>query len=131
MSPIAVLPDGWPRPRGYSNGMIGQGRLLAIAGLIGWDATETLVSKEFAGQFRQALANVAEVLKAAGGSPEHLISITVYVTDKHEYLGQLEAVGQAWRDIVGRHYPAMALLEVADLLENGAMVEIEATAVLP
>lgn len=126
-----ILPDGWPRPRGYANGMVAEGRILAIAGLIGWDATETIVSDEFAAQFRQALANVVAVVEAAGGRAEHIVSITVYVTDKHEYIASLREVGVAWREVVGRHYPAMALVQVAALLEPRAKVEIQGLAVLP
>lgn len=131
MSGTTVLPEGWPRPRGYANGMIARGRLFAIAGLIGWDAHERLVSADFAGQYRQALANVAAVLHAGGGKPEHLISVTVYVTDKREYIAELATVGAAWREIIGKHYPAMALVQVADLLEPGAKVEIQGLACLP
>ena len=111
--------------------MLAQGQTLAIAGMIGWDASETLVSPEFGLQYRQAVANVAAVLESAGAKPEHLISITVYVTDKQEYIDQIKLVGQAWRDIIGRHYPTMALVQVADLLEPGAKVEIQGLAVIP
>lgn len=127
----AILPNGWPRPRGYSNGMAARGELLAIAGMIGWDASEQLVSDEFPAQFRQALANVVAVVTEAGGQPEHVISLTVYVTDKREYIAELAAVGAAYRELMGRHYPAMALVEVAGLLEPRAKVEIQGLAVLP
>ena len=127
----AILPDGWQRPRGYSNGMAARGELLAIAGMIAWDAREQLVSDAFAAQFRQALANVVAVVTAAGGRPEHVISLTVYVTDKREYIAELAAVGAAYRELMGRHYPAMALVEVAALLEPRAKVEIQGLAVLP
>ncbi len=126
-----ILPEGWPRPRGYANGMVARGRLLAIAGLIGWDEREKLVSDEFSEQYRQALLNVAAVLQAAEAGPEHLISITIYVTDKQEYIAQIKAVGQAWREVMGRHYPTMALVQVADLLEPGAKVEIQGLACIP
>jgi enamine deaminase RidA (YjgF/YER057c/UK114 family) len=126
-----VQPPGWPRPRGYANGMAAQGEVLAIAGQIGWDETETLVSAEFVPQFRQALANVHAVLAAAGGRSEHLLSLTIYVTDKREYVGEIAAVGAAYRDILGKHFPAMALVQVADLLLPGAKVEIQGLAVLP
>jgi enamine deaminase RidA (YjgF/YER057c/UK114 family) len=126
-----ILPDGWPRPRGYANGMVAEGRFLAIAGLIGWDASETIVSDDFAAQFEQTLANVVAVVEAAGGRAEHLVSITVYVTDKREYIAALREVGAAWRETVGRHYPAMALVQVAALLEPRAKVEIQGLAVLP
>lgn len=127
----AITPDGWPRARGYSHGMAAHGEVLAIAGQIGWDDSETLVSEDFAEQAAQALRNVMTVLDAAGGLPEDLIRMTWYVTDKREYLESAQAVGQAYREIFGAHYPAMALVQVADLLEDGAKVEIEATAVIP
>jgi enamine deaminase RidA (YjgF/YER057c/UK114 family) len=111
--------------------MAARGELLAIAGMIAWDAREQLVSDEFAAQFRQALANVVAVVAAAGGRPEHVISLTVYVTDKREYIAELAAVGAAYRELMGRHYPAMALVEVAALLEPRAKVEIQGLAVLP
>lgn len=126
-----VQPEGWPRPRGYSNGMAARGEVLAIAGQIGWDEEEALVSAEFVPQFRQALANVAAVLTAAGGRPEHLLSLTIYVTDKHEYVREIAGVGAAYREILGKHFPAMALVQVADLLLPGAKVEIQGLAVLP
>jgi len=126
-----VLPPGWPRPRGYSNGIVARGDVLAIAGLIGWDETETLVSSEFLPQFRQALANLCAVVRTAGGRPEHVVSLTIYVTDKREYGGALREVGAIYRELMGEHYPAMALVQVADLLLPGAKVEIQGLAVLP
>lgn len=127
-----VQPEGWVRPRGYSNGIVGEGRVLFIAGQIGWDPRNPTPTfpESFAGQFDQALANVLEVLKAAGGEPEHLTRMTVYVTDKREYLAAQREVGETWRRHFGKHYPAMALVVVAGLLEDLARVEIEATAVL-
>ncbi len=110
--------------------MAARGELLAIAGEIGWDEREQIVSDEFAAQFRQALANVVAVVEAAGGRPQDLISLTVYVTDKHEYIAALPEVGQAWRELIGKHYPAMALVQVAALLEDRAKVEIQGLAVL-
>lgn len=127
----AILPEGWQRPRGYSNGVAARGELLAIAGMVGWDAQEQFVSDAFADQFRQALANVVAVVTAAGGRPEHVISLTIYVTDKREYVAERAAVGAAWRELMGRHYPTMALVEVAGLLEPAAKVEIQGLAVLP
>lgn len=127
----AILPGGWKRPRGYSNGMAARGELLAIAGMIGWDEREEIVSDEFTPQFRQALSNVLAVVAAAGGRPEHVISLTVYVTDKNEYIADIGAVGAAYRALMGRHFPAMALVEVAALLEPRAKVEIQGLAVLP
>lgn len=127
----AILPEGWQRPRGYSNGVAARGELLAIAGMVGWDAQEQFVSDAFADQFRQALANVVAVVTAAGGRPEHVISLTIYVTDKREYVAERAAVGAAWRELMGRHYPTMALVEVSGLLEPAAKVEIQGLAVLP
>lgn len=128
----AVLPEGWPRPRGYSNGVLAPagGRLLFIAGQIGWDEAETLVEGGFIDQFEQALRNVVAVVDAAGGSPRDLARLRIYVTARREYLDHLDAVGAAYRRVMGRHYPAMAVLEVSALVEVGAKVEIEATAVL-
>lgn len=127
----SITPPGWPRPRGYSNGVAARGELLAVAGMIGWDAQERLVSAEFVPQFRQALANVCEVVAAAGGRPEHIMSLTIYVTDKQDYIAGRNEVGAAYRSLLGRHYPAMALVQVAALLEDGAKVEIQALAALP
>ena len=126
-----VNPPGWPRPSGYANGVVAEGRYLAISGQIGWNERNELVSDDFAEQARQALRNVVAVLRAAGGAPEHLVRLTWYVTDKNEYRAALRPLGAAYREIVGEHYPAMALVVVAGLLEEGAKVEIEATAVLP
>jgi enamine deaminase RidA (YjgF/YER057c/UK114 family) len=126
-----VQPEGWPRPKGFSNGIIAEGRWLAIAGQIGWNKESQLVSVEFAGQAAQAMRNVAAVLRAAGGEPKHLVRMTWYVTDKRAYIAALQNVGAAYKEILGTHYPAMTLVQVADLLEDGALVEIEATAVLP
>jgi enamine deaminase RidA (YjgF/YER057c/UK114 family) len=128
-----IEPQGFPPARGYSHGLLAPagGRLLFVAGQIGWDAEGKLVGDAFAAQFGRALANVAAVVRAAGGAPEHLARLTVYVTDRREYLADLAAVGEAYRAVMGRHYPAMALLEVSGLLEPGAKVEIEGTAVLP
>lgn len=129
-----IQPEGWAAPRGYSNGMLvsGAARLLFVAGQIAWDAEQRLVGRaDFAAQFRQALENVAAVVAEAGGAPEHIVRLTIYVTDKQAYLASLAEVGAAYRATLGRHFPAMALVQVADLLEDGAQVEIEATAALP
>ncbi len=126
-----INPPAWPRPSGYANGILAEGRYLAIAGQIGWNERAKLVSDDFLAQASQALRNVVAVLKAAGGAPEHLVRLTWYVTDKGEYRDALRALGAAYREIVGENYPAMALVQVAGLLEEGAKVEIEATAVLP
>ena len=126
-----VNPPGWPRPSGYSNGIVAEGRYLAISGQIGWNERNELVGDDFGPQAAQALRNVMAVLQAAGGAAEHLVRLTWYVTDKNEYRANLAALGAAYREIVGAHYPAMALVQVAGLLEEGAKVEVEATAVLP
>lgn len=122
---------GWKRPRGYSNGIVAKGEILFVAGQIGWDHEEKLVSDEFLPQFSKALENVKAVLDAAGAKPEHLARVTIYVTDKTVYLAAAAQIGDEWRRILGKVFPAMALLQVADLLEDGALVEIEATAVIP
>ncbi len=122
---------GWKRPRGYSNGVVAKGEILFVAGQIGWDHEEKLVSDEFLPQFSKALENVKAVLDAAGAKPEHLARVTIYVTDKTVYLAAAAQIGDEWRRILGKVFPAMALLQVADLLEDGALVEIEATAVIP
>lgn len=130
--PTPIHPDGWVPPRGYANGMVARGRFLFTGGQIGWDpraATPTF-GATFVEQFEQALANVCEIVKAAGGTPAQLVRLTVYVTDKQEYLASLKALGVAWKKHLGRHYPAMALVQVSALVEDLAKVEIEATAVL-
>jgi enamine deaminase RidA (YjgF/YER057c/UK114 family) len=126
-----INPPGWPRPSGYANGIVAQGRYLAISGQVGWNERNELVSGGFLEQARQALRNVMAVLRAAGGGPEHLVRLTWYITDNNEYRQNLQTLGASYREIVGAHYPAMALVQVAALLEEGAKVEIEATAVLP
>lgn len=128
--PVEV--PGWPRPKGYSNGVLAApGRTLFVAGQIGWDEQEKLVSGEFLPQFRRALENVAAVVRAAGGAPDDVCRVTIYLTDKRQYVADLKAVGLAYREVMGRTWPAMSLVQVADLLEPGALVEIEATAVIP
>lgn len=132
-APEPIHPAELGAPSGYSHGMLAPpgGRLLSIAGQIGWDADRRLAGPGFLEQFERALANVLAVVRAAGGGPEHLLRLTVYVTDKRDYLGDLKAVGAAYRRVMGRRYPAMALVEVAGLVEDGAKVEIEGTAVVP
>jgi enamine deaminase RidA (YjgF/YER057c/UK114 family) len=125
-----VNPDSLARPRGYNHGMKGTGELLFVAGQIGWDRAGQLVSDDFGAQFEQALQNVLDVVWAAGGKPDSVARMVVYVSDRHEYLNALKEVGAAWRRLMGKHFPAMALVEVEALLEEGAKVEIEATAVL-
>ncbi len=131
MAAELVNPPSLAKPRGYSHGALARGRTLALAGQIGWNAEAQLVSTELAPQFAQALANLVETLRAAGGRAEDLISLRIYVTDKRRYLAAAKEIGQAYRRLLGRHYPAMALVQVADLLEDGALVEIEGLAVLP
>jgi enamine deaminase RidA (YjgF/YER057c/UK114 family) len=126
-----VQPDGWKRPRGYSNGIAARGETIFVAGQIGWDENEDLVSSDFAEQAAQALRNVVAVLATAGAKPEHLVRMTWYVTDKHEYAAASKRIGEIYREVIGNVYPAMTLVQVADLLEDGAKVEIEATAVVP
>jgi enamine deaminase RidA (YjgF/YER057c/UK114 family) len=129
--PQAILPEGWARPKGYANGVVAQGRMLFIAGMIGWDADQRFHSDDFGAQARQALQNVADVLKAAGGSGENIARMTWYVTDKREYLAAGREVGQAFREIIGSYTIAMTAVEVKALIEDRAKVEIECTAVLP
>ena len=126
-----LQPPGWQRPKGYSNGVAASGRMVFVAGQVGWNADERFESDVFADQFRQALANIVAVLNEAGAGPEHIVRMTMYFTDKREYLDQLAAVGAAYRETVGRNYPAMAAVEVSALMEDRAKVEIEATAVVP
>jgi len=126
-----ILPSGWQRPKGYANGVVARGNMLFIAGMIGWDAQERFASDDFAGQARQALQNVAEVLKEAGGKPENIVRMTWYVTDKREYLAASKEVGRAYREIIGAYNAAMTAVEVRALMEDRAKVEIEVTAVLP
>lgn len=125
-----ILPPGWPVPRGYSNGMLGQGRILCVGGQIGWNA-EGKFAQGFVAQCRQALANILAVVQAAGGGAEHIARLTWYVTDMAEYRASLAELGPAYRAVMGKHFPAMALVQVVALVEPEAKVEIEATAVLP
>jgi enamine deaminase RidA (YjgF/YER057c/UK114 family) len=124
-----VNPDHWPRPSGYSNGVVTANGLLFIAGQIGWNA-EGVFPDDFIGQVRQALENIVTVLAAAGGRPDQITRLTWYVTDRQEYKNEVREVGAAYRDIIGRHFPAMAVVEVSGLIEDAARVEIEATAYL-
>jgi enamine deaminase RidA (YjgF/YER057c/UK114 family) len=126
-----ILPEGWPRPKGYANGVVAQGRLLFIAGMIGWDEHGVFHSDDFAVQARQALKNVADVLRQAGGKGENIVRMTWYVTDKREYLAASREIGAAFREIIGSYNAAMTAVQVTALIEDRAKVEIEATAVLP
>ena len=125
-----LQPPGWPRPRGYANGIAAEGRMVFVAGQIGWNE-EHRFEVDLAGQVRRALANVLAVLAEAGGGPENVARMTWYVTDREAYLRELEPIGAAYRELMGRHFPAMAVVVVAGLVEAEALVEIEATAVLP
>ena len=131
MTSEVILPAGWPRPKGYSNGVVASGRILCIAGMIGWDAQGQFHSDDFAAQARQALQNIADVVREAGGKPEHIVRMTWYVTDKREYLAAGKEIGQAFREIIGSYNAAMTAVQVTALIEDRAKVEIEATAVLP
>ena len=126
-----LLPPGWPRPKGYANGIAASGRLVFTAGVIAWDAEERIVSDTLAGQFEQVLDNTLAILAEAGARPEHIVRMTWYVTDRSEYLAQLAELGAIWRARIGRHYPAMAVVVVAGLVEAAAKIEIETTAVVP
>lgn len=126
-----LLPAGWPRPKGYSNGVSASGRMVFIAGMIGWDADGRFPGDDFASQARQALQNIVAVLAEAGGQSEHIVRMTWYVTDKREYLAAGKAVGAAFREIIGSYNAAMTAVEVRALMEDRAKVEIEATAVIP
>ena len=127
-----LQPPSWARPKGFANGIaVKGGTTVYIAGQVGFTGQGEWKARDFAGQFRQALANLLEVLAQAGGRPEHLVRLTWYVLDKHEYLGALREVGAAYRELMGRHYPAMAVLQVSGLVDDAARLEIEATAVIP
>jgi enamine deaminase RidA (YjgF/YER057c/UK114 family) len=127
----ALLPPGWKRPKGYANGVVARGRQVFVSGMIGWDGDERFHTDDFAGQARQALANVRAVLEAGGAQPRHITRMTWYVTDKREYLAALPEVGRAFREIIGHYDIAMTAVQVAALIEDRAKVEIEATAVVP
>ena len=132
MSTMQILqPPGWARAKGFSNGIACRGKLVFIAGQVGWSGQGEWRERSFAGQFRQALQNILDVLKEAEGRPEHIVRLTWYVLDKQEYLGALREVGAAYRELMGRHYPVMAVVQVSGLVEDQARLEIEATAVIP
>lgn len=126
-----VQPEGWPRPKGYANGVIAQGRMLFVAGQVGWNEQEQFDSDDFVAQTEQALKNIVAVLTAGGAKPEHIARMTWYVTSKEDYLGRLAEIGAVYRKVIGPVYPAMSLVQVAGLVEHGAKLEIEATAVIP
>ena len=125
-----VLPEGWHRPKGYSNAVIAQGRQIYVAGQVGWDSEERFNSDDIAEQAAQALRNIVAVLEAAGAGPEDIVRMTWYVTDKAAYIAGLKEIGQAYRQIIGRNFPAMTAVEVTALVEDRAKVEVECTAVV-
>jgi enamine deaminase RidA (YjgF/YER057c/UK114 family) len=127
----AILPAGWPRPKGYANGVAARGRMVFVAGMIGWDAQGQWQTDDFGAQVRQALQNVVAVLEAGGARPEHIVRMTWYVTDKREYLAAGREIGLAFREIVGHYDIAMTAVQVTALIEDRAKVEIEVTAVVP
>ena len=126
-----LQPPGWARPKGFSNGIAATGKLVFVAGQVGWTGEGKWEARDFAGQFRQALKNIIEILRQGNARPEHIVRLTWYVLDKAEYLGAIKEVGLAYRELMGRHYPTMAVVQVNGLVEDEARLEIEATAVVP
>jgi len=126
-----LQPAGWAKPKGYANGVAAEGKLVFVGGQIGWNAQNRFECHDLVGQVRQTLQNVVDVLAEAGARPEHVTSMTWYLTDKKEYLANLQDIGKAYREVVGRHFPAMAVVQVIALIEDEAKVEIQATAVIP
>jgi enamine deaminase RidA (YjgF/YER057c/UK114 family) len=124
-------PPGWPRPTGYSNGIAATGRHVYVAGQVAWDEESNIVSSDFAMQFRKVIENTLAILAEAGAGPEHVVRMTGYITDRDEYLTALVEIGAIWRGLMGRNYPTMAFVIVAGLIEPGAKIEIETTAVVP
>ena len=126
-----VQPEGWPRPRGYANGIVAEGRVLFISGQVAWNEREQFESDDIVDQVRQALRNAVTMLQAGGARPEHVARMTWYITDKRAYLAHTAEIGRVWRAVMGDEYPAMAMVEVTALIEDRALVEIETTAVIP
>lgn len=126
-----LQPPGWVRPKGYANGIAAEGRMIFTAGVVGWDGEERFVATDLAGQFRQVLENTRAILAEGGAGPEHIVRMTCYVTSRDDYLAQLPAIGTAWREVLGKTFPAMAVVAVSALVEREALVEIETTAVVP
>lgn len=126
-----LLPPGWPRPKGYANGIAASGRMVFTAGVIGWDEAERIVAGDLGAQFAQVLRNTIAILAQGGAEPEQIVRMTCYVTDRDAYIAALPQIGAAWRQIIGKHYPAMAVVAVSALVEPAALVEIETTAVVP
>lgn len=132
MSPHrTLLPPGWPRPRGYANGILAEGRTVWTGGVVGWNEEERFPDADMAGQFRRILESTRAVLAEGGARPEHIVRMTWYITDRQEYLDSLPAIGAAYREIIGRHFPVMAVVQVVALIEAAAKIEIETTAVIP
>ena len=126
-----LQPEGWAKPIGYANGMAATGRMVFVGGQVGWNAACEFESDDFVEQVRQTLKNVVAILAEGGAEPKHITSMTWYFTDKQEYLGNLKGLGQAYREVIGRHFPAMAAVQVVALVEDRAKIEIQATAVIP
>jgi len=126
-----LQPPNWPRPKGYSNGILARGRQVFVAGQVGWDREGRFHSDRMSDQIRQALENIVAILAEAGARPEHVVRLTWFITNRDEYNGQLPEIGAAYRSVMGKHFPVMSVVQVAALIEDGAKVEIEATAVLP
>ena len=126
-----LQPPGWARPKGYSNGIAARGTLIFVAGQVGWNAQEQFESDDLVDQIRQALQNVVAVLRAGGAGPEHIVRMTWYLLDKEDYLARQAEIGAVYREVIGKHFPVMSAFQIAGLIENRALVEIECTAVLP
>jgi enamine deaminase RidA (YjgF/YER057c/UK114 family) len=124
-------PPGWARPKGYSNGIAASGRMVFVSGMIGWDGQERFQAEDLPGQVRQTLLNIVAVLEQGGARPEHIVRMTWYLRDKRAYMAAWREIGEAYREIIGKHYPAMSAVQVSDLIEDAALVEIEVTAVVP
>lgn len=127
----AFNPSGWKRPKGYSNGIGATGRMFFVAGQVGWNGQEVFETEDLVGQVRQSLTNIVAILAEAGGKPEHIVRMNWYLADKDEYNARLAEIGAVYRELIGRHFPAMTALQVADFVEIGAKIEIEVTAMLP
>ena len=126
-----LQPEGWALAKGYANGIEARGRMVFVAGMIGWNAQSQFETDDFVGQCRQVMQNIVSILACAGAGPQHMVRMTWYIKDKKEYLARGRELGKVYQEVLGRHYPAMTLIQVADLLEDRALVEIEVTAVVP
>jgi len=126
-----LLPKGWVRPKGYANGILAEGRLIFTAGIVGWNAQEQFTTSDLAGQFRQVITNTLAILAEADAGPEHIVRMTWYVVSRDEYIREISVIGSVWRELIGKHFPAMAVVEVSALVEPEARIEIETTAVVP